>query len=247
MTALAWFEIKAYLSVPVALFWTLAYPFAMLFVLLAFFDDGSAQMVGLEGYRFGLITGMLSLTIASTAIFGFAQALSEMKTNRSLMILVTLPIPRYQSLLAIIMSRVVIITVFALLYVPLSFLYARPEVPINAQNMIMLFVTTGAFSFLSYTVSLPALYMAKKTSTVIALANIINIYAIITSDAFFPISILPVWVKPFILTSPFYYLTEAIRLSFTDEFLNFGILVTLAIVVSLILLRSFSGSRTFAR
>lgn len=247
MIALTWFEIKAYLSVPVAIFWTLAYPFLMLIIMLAFFDDGSDRMMGLNGYRFGLITGMLSLTVASTAIFGFAQAVSEMKSNRSLLIYATLPFEKYKSVLAIILSRVLIISVFAVIYVPLAFLYADPDVSLTVTRLVMLLITAVVFSALCYSFSLPAIYVTTKTSTIIAIANIVNIYAIITSDAFFPVEILPNWVKPLIYTSPFYYLTEAIRLPFRDGFQEYAIMIVLASVVSYFLLRMFSGNRLFAR
>jgi ABC-2 type transport system permease protein len=126
-------------------------------------------------------------------------------------------------------------------------LFIDTGIEITVAKFIKILIATVFFSVLSYCVALPTLFFSSKTSTVVAVANILNIYAIITSDAFFPVNILPDWVKPLIFTSPFYYLTTSIRISFQNEIMLYTLLIIFSAAASFLLLLIFSGNRIFAK
>lgn len=237
------FEIISYLSHPLTLFWTFAYPVIMLAILLALFDDGSAAMTGVEGYRFRTITGLIALTIVSTAIFGFGQALSELRKDRVLLVYATLPVSVPRILTSIIVSRILVVALFVIVFLPASMWIFDAGVAVTAAHAAAFSAAILVGCLFSYALVLALLHISATTPAVVAVANLVNIYALMSADVFVPLRILPEWSRWFVETSPFYHLTRLLRHAFEASF-GAGYMLTLAgLAAAALVLLFFFGTR----
>ncbi len=86
-----------------------------------------------------------------------------------------------------------------------------PLFPITIVQVVVSILVTSLFCF---AIVLPLVGLSKNATTIIALANILNIYALISSGVFVPVQVLPDWAMGFITTSPFYYLNTGLQKAF---------------------------------
>lgn len=214
MLAIAKFELKSYLSNKMALFWTVGYPVAMLALLIAAFDPGIATDDPTESYRFRTTVGLVTLTIVSTALFGMGQAISEMRTQKAMIPYMFLPVTTSSVISAILLSRIVVILGFSLLFFVGAFWMLDVQLDVTAALVARVTAAVFAASFFSFAVVLPLLLVSKNATTVIALANVVNIYAVMSAGVFIPIEVMPDWSRLFITTSPFYTLNLGVRQAF---------------------------------
>jgi ABC-2 type transport system permease protein len=198
-----------------AMFWTVAYPIAMLAFLVMVFDTNTAVSDFTESYRFQTTVGLVSLTIASTALFGMGQAISDMRTHRALIPYMFLPNSIFGVMWAILASRIIVIFCFSIIFIVGSFAIlgiGAPLLPIILVQVVVAILVTSLFCF---AIVLPLVALSKNATTIIALANILNIYALISSSVFVPVQVLPEWAVGFVTTSPFYYLNTGLQKAFS--------------------------------
>lgn len=219
MFSLILFELKSYLSNRMAMFWTVAYPIAMLAFLVVIFDPGIPVASFTESYRFQTTIGLVSLTIASTALFGMGQAMSDMRTHRALIPYLFVPLSLFSVVSAILISRIIVIFGFSVVFIVCSFavlgiavlgINVHPDPKVMLQVCVAILVT----SLFCFALVLPLIAASKNATTIISLANVFNIYALMSSGVFIPLSAMPEWSTKFITTSPFYHLNAGLQSAF---------------------------------
>ena len=214
MCALIIFELKSYLSNRMAMFWTVAYPIAMLAFLVMVFDTNASVSDFTESYRFQTTVGLVSLTIASTALFGMGQAMSDMRTHRALIPYMYLPSSIFGVVWAILASRIIVTFGFSFIFIVGAFAILDIEAPFQTAMAVQVVVSILVTSLFCFAIVLPLVALSKNATTIIALANILNIYALISSGVFVPVQVLPSWAVGFVTTSPFYYLNTGLQKAF---------------------------------
>lgn len=196
------------------MFWIVAYPVAMLAFLVMVFDPNIPVTDFTESYRFRTVIGLVSLTIVSVAAFGMGQAMSDMRSQRVLISYMFLPSSIFGSICAILISRVIVIFGFSLVFILGAFFILDITVPFQVMTAVRVIVSILVASTFCFAIVLPLVAFSKNATTIIALANILNIYALLSSDVFIPLRVLPEWAVSFVTTSPFYYLNTSLQNSF---------------------------------
>ena len=214
MRTLITFELKSFLSNRMAIFWTMIYPVAMLSLLIFLFDPGIPVSSFIESYRFQTTIGLVSLTIASTALFGMAQAMSEMRSNRALIPYLHAPMSIFSVVSSILLSRIVVIFVFSACFIVVAFIILNIQISVHPIIILQTSVSVLVTSLFCFALALPLVLMSKNVTTVIAIANIMNVYAIMSSGVFIPLRALPESSAAFITTSPFHYLNIGMQTAF---------------------------------
>lgn len=212
------FETRSYLSNKMALFWTVAYPVAMLALLIALFDPGTDGGDVFSSYRFKTTVGLVSLTIISTALFGMGQALGEMREQRAMLPYLFLPTTVFSTVLAILCSRIIAVLLFSIAFLTGAFAVLGVEVDFSAIAALQVLASLVAASLFTFSLALPLLSVSRNATTIIALANVVNIYAIMSAGVFIPAEFIPGWGKVFITTSPFYYFNLGLQTAFQEGF-----------------------------
>ena len=208
------FELRSYMSHFAAIFWTLVYPVLMLLFLIFIFDNASERARDLGGYRFDRVTGLLAINIAATAMFSISHTLCEMRVHRMLMSYCALPLSSRSILVSVVISRLIILLAFGLVFLPASFIILDVRVELGPFVLLKAAIAVIATGLFACSISLLGAYLAKNPTTVFAVSNVLNIYIILSSDAVIPLSALPEWSHLLVESSPFYYLTEMIRMAF---------------------------------
>lgn len=239
------FEMKSYLSNRMALFWMAVYPVAMLALLIVLFDPGLVHGDVFASYRFQTIVGLVALTIVSTALFGMGQALGERKVGRAMVPYLFLPTTIFSVVLAILFSRIIAVLLFSVAFLLGSFAVLGIEAGYSPVIALQVLATLSAYSLFSFAVVLPLVLVSSNATTIIALANVVNIYAIMSSGVFIPIAFLTGWSKLFITTSPFYYFNLGLQSSFQNGFGLIEWSVNLSAALFALALLYFTSTRRF--
>ena len=208
------FELKSFLSNRMALFWTVAYPIAMLVFLVSVFDPRLPVAEFYESYRFKTTVGLVSLTIVSTALFGMGQAMSDMRTHRALIPYMFLPGSTFRIVFSILLSRIIVVFGFSMIFIVGGFLIMGVEVEPSPITVLQVAVSLLVTSLFAFSLILPLIAVSKNATTIISLANILYIYALLSSGVFIPLEAMPDWSHAFITTSPFHYLNIGLQAAF---------------------------------
>ncbi|MEQ5870011.1 ABC transporter permease [Sagittula sp. NFXS13] len=210
-------ETLSYLSAPAAVFWTFVYPIALFFILNTIFGGGeSPSGMGLT-YTDYLITGLAVMTILSTALFGFAAVLVDMRAQQNLRILGFMPFGKFGFYIGFVGARMLILAVFLTAFMTGFGALAPDATTIGAARMVLVlaYLMCGAMALIG--VSLVLTTFIAKTATAQALANIINIPAIFLSDLFLPAILFPVPLFTIISHGPFYLFVNQVRSLFAGQ------------------------------
>ena len=231
MLALIAFELKSYLSNRMAMFWTVAYPIVMLAFLVIIFDPGTPVATFTESYSFQTTVGLVSLAIASTALFGMGQAMSDMRKHRVLVPYLFVPQSVFSVVTAILLSRIIVIFGFSVVFIIGSFATLGVDAVVHPQVILQVTASILVASLFCFALVLPLIAVSKNATTIISLANVVNIYALLSSGVFIPLAVMPDWSVGFITTSPFYHLNAGLQAAFVPttglEFwlIHFGLAV----------------------
>ncbi len=109
-------EIKSYFTNTSALFWTFIYPILMLLLLVFVFSKNTT-----ETFYFNNIIGLMGLLIISSAIFGLTQAITSSRSHNIFLFYMLSPATFKQITLALIASRLIVVILYAFIFIVLSF------------------------------------------------------------------------------------------------------------------------------
>ena len=199
-------EARAYLRNHAAIFWTFAYPLILFFVLISIFGGDNN-----DDYLQFLIVGLAALTVVSTALFGFSSVLVEMRSTGALKMLQIFPITRFEFLVAFTLSRVLILTVFCLMFIYILASGYGLQLPIGTRAVLSVaaMILLGSIAFMA--VGLIIAGVITKPPTATAIINLINLPVIFLSDLFIPVSIMPATVQAIATISPVYVFVNDLR------------------------------------
>lgn len=243
-----WIETKSYLRDRTALFWTFIYPVLLLVILDYMFNGNASSAAEKSKYSAFLISGMASMAIVTTALFGFAVMLVSLRHEGKLKLYEVLPIKKVSYLIGFALSRILVMVIFALLFVVLADIFYGSTLQFTVKSVLnFVFLTLiGSFSFIS--VGFVLVSFISKPTTATALINIISIPILFLSDLFIPINLLPDYIQSVAVQSPVYIFTDASRsilndgASFIDVWKEMSMLVFIGIVSLLISMKTFKWS-----
>lgn len=207
---LAHIELLAFLKHPLAVFWTFVYPLVLFMLMNAIFGQRPPVEDALS-YSDYLISGIVVLTVVSTALFSFTVPLIELRSRSRLKLLATMPLPNGAFFLGFTISRLLLLISFCFVFmVGLSnVMRYGSALSILHGLQLGLFLTAGALVLVGVGVGLAALI--KRTSTAHAVTNMVNVPVIFLSDLFLPVALFPPWLQAVAKLSPVYQFVQALR------------------------------------
>lgn len=213
-----WLETKSFVTNFSALFWTILYPVTMLVFLIVLFDPGGAQS---EGFRFASVIGLTMLTMVSTAIFGLAVSIGENRAHNAMLFYIASPYSLFSVTLSLALSRVAIVLGFSVFFITGGFLALGLDYKLTPSVAVVGLAALAMASMFCFGVALTVARVCKNTQSMLAIANVVNIYALMSSNVFIPVGVLPSWSVGFITTSPFYHLNTMLLAAFSGERLSY--------------------------
>lgn len=124
-------EIKSYLTNTSVLFWTFIYPILMLLLLVFVFSKNTT-----ETFYFNNIIGLMGLLIISSAIFGLTQAIASSRSHNVFLFYMLSPATFKQITLALIASRLIVVILYAFVFIILSFYMLNIITILNFKALI---------------------------------------------------------------------------------------------------------------
>lgn len=207
---LARMELLAFLKHPLAVFWTFVYPLVLFMLMNAIFGQRPA-VEGALSYSDFLISGIVVLTVVSTALFSFTVPLIELRARSRLKLLATMPLPNGAFFLGFTMSRLLLLITFCTVFMlglSNAMRYGSGLSIIHGLQLA-LFLTAGAMVLVGVGIGLAA--VIKRTSTAHAVTNMVNVPVIFLSDLFLPVALFPPWMQAVAKLSPVYQFVQALR------------------------------------
>ncbi|HGS4480091.1 TPA: ABC transporter permease [Vibrio cholerae] len=207
-------EIKSFLTNLAALFWTFIYPVIMLVLLIFLFDPRNENSLN---FYFSSVIGLTMLTIVSMSNFGLAQTICDFRSHNSFLSYVIAPVSYFSISMAIIFSRLVLIVGFSGLFITSSLTILGAGYQFNSEVIFLGFFALIITSVFCFGLAIIVSRYCRNSQTMLAIANIIYVYALMSSNVFIPLSSLPNWSVIFITTSPFYYFNNILLGAFSGE------------------------------
>lgn len=157
------------------------------------------------------------MTILSTALFGFAAVLVDMRAQQNLRNLAFMPFEKRQFYTGFVASRMLILAVFLTVFFAAFILLASDVTAVSTGQLavVIAYLMSGAFVLIG--VSLMLTTFISKSATAQAIANIINIPVIFMSDLFLPAALFPEPLFSIISHGPFYLFVNEVRGLFAGQ------------------------------
>lgn len=155
-----------------------------------------------------LLPGILAMALMQLGLFGTAPALVQLREQQVLRRIGATPLPRITLLGSQVLHRLTIAVAQTLLILIVGMLMFKVTV-IGSAILLAGFVLLGASMFLAigYLVS----GLAKTQESVIGISQLINFPMMFLSGLFFPVEIMPEWIRPVVNAMPLTYLADALR------------------------------------
>lgn len=172
---------------------------------------GRANSATSPGASVYYVTGLLVLTLVSTALFGFTGPLIELRARGGLKLFQVMPISRTAFLAGFALCRVVVLVAFSIAFFigGLSLSGQMPTIDAHGWIMLLLLVLAGSVVFMAAGLALAGLITSSGTAS--AVINLVNLPIMFLSDLFIPISVMPEAVQALARWSPIYQLAAALR------------------------------------
>lgn len=197
-------EFKDYFRSATTAFWVFLYPFLVLFFLVAIFGNKTVVASDQMNMQYGafLLCGMVCINIVSTSLFGFTLPLVENRNKGALKMYHLFPVWTPSYVIAVLVSRIVISTLFNTLFIIISawLLDVELEMSIASWLSFVLFVLIASSAFVVVGLFLASIF--SKTTTTTTVTNIIFFPLLILSNVFFPSDALPDFFRAITEYSP---------------------------------------------
>ncbi|WP_154465703.1 ABC transporter permease [Helicobacter pylori] len=202
-------EIKSYLTNTSALFWTFIYPILMLLLLIFVFSKNTTEI-----FYFNNIIGLMGLLIISSAIFGLTQAITSSRSHNIFLFYMLSPATFKQITLALIASRLIVVILYAFVFICTSFYAFNIIALLNFKTLIFGFISIFSSSLFCFCLAIFVAKIFQNEQSILGFANIINLYAVMSCNVFVSLDYLPSIGQLFIKTSVFYQLNQLLLKSF---------------------------------
>ncbi|MBI1729607.1 ABC transporter permease [Candidatus Acetothermia bacterium] len=189
-----------------------------------------------------LLPGILGMALMQLGLFGTAPALVQLRETQVLRRIGATPLPRATLLAAQVMFRLTIAVVQSVLLLVVGQMFFKFQVA-GSPLVLAGFVLLGACIFITMGYLISGL--AKTQESVIGISQMINFPMMFLSGLFFPLEIMPSWIRPISDALPLTYLADALRQSLIGSTavhplgLDFLVLLAWLVVCSLHAMRFF--------
>jgi ABC-2 type transport system permease protein len=189
-----------------------------------------------------LLPGILAMSLMQLGLFATAPALVQLREQQVLRRIGATPLPRATLLAAQVVHRLTIGGVQTALILIIGTLAFKVNI-IGNLGLLLGFVLLGALMFvaLGYLIS----GLARTQDSVTGITQLLNFPMMFLSGVFFPVELVPGWIRPVVALLPLTYLADALRqimVGATPSYslpLDFGILAGWLIVCGLLAVRFF--------
>lgn len=155
-----------------------------------------------------LLPGILAMALMQLGLFGTAQPMVAMRDQGVLRRLSATPLPRWTVLASQIAMRLTIALAQTVIIV--GFGVVVFNVPMQGNPLILLgTVILGALTFIALGYMVAA--FSKNQETASGISSFINFPMMFLSGLFFPVELVPQFLRPVIAALPLTYLVDAIR------------------------------------
>ena len=203
LLATIYYQLLAYSRAKQAVFYTIAFPI-MLFVIFSSLWGSSG-----EAYTGFLLTGVVGMTIASQGLFGFGPIIKMYYSTNLIKFIRNMPKSSMVHFLGLLISRIVIIFTSILLLFIVASVFFNYHVTIREAVRILLGSVLGILLFSS--VGLVIAFWTKQDDGNRGIINLIYFTMIFTSETFYPVSTVNVFVDYWTVILPLTPLLELLR------------------------------------
>ena len=155
-----------------------------------------------------LLPGILAMSLMQLGLFGTASALVQLREQQVLRRIGATPLPRLTLLAAQVLHRLTIGLTQTFLIILVGRLLFNVHILGNLLVLVV-FVLLGAFMFVAMGYFISGL--AKTQESVMGITQLINFPMMFLSGLFFPVDIMPAWIRPVVVALPLTYLADALR------------------------------------
>lgn len=160
------------------------------------------------GYLDFLVPGLLAFMVLQLSISGSGFNIVEYKRKGILTRLFVTPLRPIEFIISLIASRLTIILVQVVLLLTLATVLF--DVSVHGSIVLLLALVVGAsVLFLSFGFALGG--FAKTQSAIMAIGNLFTFPQIMLAGVFFPLELLPDWLRPVVSILPLRFVADALR------------------------------------
>lgn len=156
----------------------------------------------------------MGLLIISSAIFGLTQAITSSRSHNIFLFYMLSPATFKQITLALIASRLIVVILYAFIFIVLSFYALNIITILNFKALILGFVSVFLSTLFCFCLAIFVARIFQNEQSILGFCNIINLYALMSCNVFVPLEYLPNIGQLFIKTSIFYYLNQLLIKAF---------------------------------
>ena len=155
-----------------------------------------------------VLPGILAMSLMQLGLFATAPALVQLREQQVLRRIGATPLPRVTLLAAQVLHRLSIGGVQTFLILAIGALAFKVNI-VGSLGLLLGFVLLGALMFvaLGYLIS----GLARTQDSVTGISQLFNFPMMFLSGVFFPVDLVPAWLKPVVSLLPLTYLADALR------------------------------------
>jgi ABC-2 type transport system permease protein len=153
------------------------------------------------------IPGVIGMTVMTSAVFGTILDDNEYKQKGIIRKLSTTPITRGEWILTTMIYQLFLAMISTVLILVVGYIVFRAVMIINIFLPLIVIATAFAFSGLGMLVG----RLAKDAQSSSALANVITFPMMFLSGTFFPMEMMPAFLRSFAKVLPLYYVNQGLR------------------------------------
>jgi len=189
-----------------------------------------------------LLPGILAMSLMQLGLFATAPALVQLREQQVLRRIGATPLPRITLLAAQVLHRLTIGAVQTFLILVIGTLVFKVNI-VGDLWLLLGFVLLGALMFvaLGYLIS----GLARTQDSVTGITQLLNFPMMFLSGVFFPVELVPRWIRPVVSLLPLTYLADALRQIMVGAAPAYGLPVDFAILGGWLLACSLLAVRFF--
>jgi ABC-2 type transport system permease protein len=155
-----------------------------------------------------LLPGILAMSLMQLGLFATAPAIVQLREQQVLRRIGATPLPRTTLIAAQVLHRITIGLTQTIVIIIVGSLMFQVSV-IGNVALLAGFVLMGALMFVAMGYMISGL--AKTQESVIGISQLVNFPMMFLSGLFFPVEVMPAWIRPVVTAMPLTYLADALR------------------------------------
>lgn len=213
-------------------FYTIILPLGLLVGIGMYMDS--------VAYQQQLLTGSLAISVIFGAFFSMGFVIMQQRNRGVYRLLKATPFPIIKYVLSMALARTIFsFAVSIIILITALFLF---NITINIVNILLLFIVliVGTLCFTGF--GFLAANFARNEVQVSIIANLLSMPMIFTSEAFYNLDNVPLWIKVIGRIFPFYYFVESMQAVIHSDLSKFWIsfLILIGFTTLIILLATLT-------